>query len=292
MLTLSKLYAQDNTKQIEFKLENDKFVFQDRYYTNGIFIEYKKRLENDFLLNKTDSNRLQLNVMLGNETYNPRDISSLDASRFDRPFAGWLFGRVEVAQIKERSALFLALESGVTGEESLSEGLQIAFHDVLDIEEPTWAEQIGFKVLFNVKLKYIYNWHLSEAHAFQFTTQPTLGTKDIFLSNNIKYVFGKFNAFNNTSVLGIIDGSLTKEFFGFIGFGHKYVVHNTLLQGGITRDETTFTTSPVRNVFKLQAGSTLKVKRNTYKLTYYFNTKETELSSPHAYASLVFARSF
>ncbi len=293
MLLTANLYAQDNNQQIEFRLDNDKFVFDDRYYTSGLFVTYKKQLEIDFLFKKTETNKLQLNLKIGNETYTPTDLSSFDSSRFDRPFAGWFFGSIEVAKIKERSGLFIALEGGITGDESLSGNIQLAFHDFFDLgNRPTWAEQIGFKILFNAKLKYIYSWQLHKKHAFQFETQLTLGTKDIFLSNSAKYVFGKFNAFNNTSALGLIDSSLTKEFFGFIGFGHKYVVHNTLLQGGITRDETTFTSSPTRNIFRLEVGSTLKFKRNTYKLTYFFNSKETALSSSHVYGSVVFARSF
>lgn len=286
-------YSQDRNEQIEFKIDNDKFLFIDRYYTSGLFITYKKQLENDFIFNNIEDNKLQLNLILGNETYTPTDLSSFNSSRFDRPFAGWFYGSIEIVKIKSRSALFLALEGGVTGDASLSGSLQQGFHDLFSLgNRPTWAEQIGFKVLFNFKLKYIYNWQLNKNNVFQIITNPALGTKDIFFSNEVKYVFGKFNVFNKTSGIGAIDNSLNNEFFGFIGLGHKYVIHNTLLQGGITRNETTFTASPTRNVYKLDIGSTLKIKRNTYKLVYSFNTKETRLSSSHGYGSFTYARSF
>ena len=61
-------------QQLEMKISNDKFVFDDKYYTSGIHITYRKDLENNFVFSKEDENRLQLNITAGNETYTPSDL--------------------------------------------------------------------------------------------------------------------------------------------------------------------------------------------------------------------------
>ena len=112
---------------------------------------------------------------------------------------------------------------------------------------------------------------------------PSLGTKDIFLENSVSYFFGKYNALSYSSRNKIIDTTLTNEFFGKIAIAHKWVGHNTILQGGITANETTFTASPIRNIFTLSLGGTLKVKKSTFGLDIVFNTKETAASTGHNY---------
>ena len=287
------LYSQNINEQIEFRLDNDKFFFIDRYYTSGLFIGYKKQLDNDFLFKKKEGEKLQLNLFIGNETYTPTDLSSLDASRFDRPFAGWLFLSAGVNKLRENSLLSWDLEGGITGRASLAGLIQQGFHDLFDLgNRPTWIEEINFKVLFNLKFKYLYNLQLDDKNVFEFQVEPTLGTKDIFIENGVRYTFGKINSFNHSSRIGAIDSSLTNEFYGLLGIAHRYVIHNTILQGGITRNETSFTVSPTRNIFKLEAGAVLKRKRNTFKLILNFNTRESAIATSHRFGSIIYARSF
>ena len=82
-------FSQESRSQIEFILENDKPSSVDKYYTNGLFLSYKRIIEDDFIFKNKEDNRLQLNFVFGNEIYTPTDISSFDTSDFDRPFAGW-----------------------------------------------------------------------------------------------------------------------------------------------------------------------------------------------------------
>lgn len=293
ILFATGIYGQNINEQIEFRFDNDKFFFIDRYYTSGLFIGYKRQLENDFLFKRKEGEKLQLNLSIGNETYTPTDLSSLDASRFDRPFAGWFFLSAEVNKLRENSLVSWGLEGGITGRESLAGVLQQGFHDLFNLgNRPTWIEEIDFRVLFNVKFKYVYNLQLDDRNVFEFQVEPTLGTKDIFIENGVRYTFGKINTFNNSSRIGAIDSSLTNEFYGLFGIAHRYVVHNTILQGGITRNETSFTVSPTRNILKLEAGAVLKRKRNTFKFILNFNTKENAEARSHRFGSIIYARSF
>lgn len=287
-----RLIAQNSNEQLELKVENDKLVLDDKYYTSGFFLTYRKDIDQDFIFKKKETQKIQLNITLGNETYTPTDLQSIDTRDFDRPYAGWLFTKFEVGNIKENSALFLALEAGITGEEALSGSIQTWAHDFLNIDIPTWIQEIEFKFLVNLKAQYILNKRLGKSHALQYRVEPALGTKDIFLSNNVAYTFGRINNFNASSRNNIIDRQNSNEFYGFFNLGHRYVLHNTLLQGSLDFNDQTFTTSSQPHVFQFAFGGVLKWNRNIVGLAYNFNTKETSESSSHAYGSLRYSRNF
>jgi len=69
-------------------------------------------------------------------------------------------------------------------------------------------------------------------------------------------------------------------------------LHNTLIQGSIFTDDPLFTTDITNQILKAEVGAVLQTKRNTFKIVYNFNTRETPLSTSHVYGSLVYARSF
>ncbi|RZN82391.1 MAG: DUF2219 family protein [Winogradskyella sp.] len=292
LLIVFNAFAQNNNEQLELKIENDKLVLVDRYYTSGLFLTYRKDLKNNFILKKAESNKLQLNITLGNETYTPTNLRSIDPRDFDRPYAGWFFVKAEIGKIKVNSAFFIALETGITGEEALSGKIQTWAHEFFNIDVPTWTQEIESKFLINLKARYIWNIPFSKRQAFKYVIEPSLGTKDIYLSNNIEYAFGKLNTFNSSSRNNFIDSTNTNEFFGLISLGHRYVLHNTLIQGSLDYNDKTFTTNHEPHIFELKIGGTLKFKKNTLKLIYNFNTKETPLSSSHSFGTLSFSRNF
>jgi len=224
--------------------------------------------------------------------YTPTDLNSFNPEDFDRPYAGWSFIKLELGKIKQNSALFFGVESGITGEESLSGEIQTRAHEILNIDVPTWEQQIEFKFLVNLKANYIFNKRLGEMHAFKNILDSSLGTKDIFISNTIEYIFGRMNDFNQSSGTNIIDNTDSNEFFGFVSAGYKYVAHNTLIQGSLDFNDTTFTTNRVPSIFQFKFGSTLKFNKSILKLIYNFNTKETPESSSHSYGTLSFSQSF
>jgi hypothetical protein len=286
------IWSQETNQQIEIKVENDKLFLLDRYYTNGLFISYKRHLRHSFLFEKNAENELQLKFTIGNQTYTPKNHSSFNTNDFDRPFAGWFFGALEIGEIKQNAALFLRFETGITGEESLSGKLQTFFHELLKIDNLTWVEEIAYKVLFNINFRYYHGWGLSKKSALLYKLHPSFGTKDVFLENSVYYYFGRFNGLRNSSRLGIIDKTKTNEFYGSVRLGYKYVAHNTLIQGSIFKDDILFTANPTRHIFKLKVEGVYKFNSTTFKLSANFNSKETPTSIFHAYGSIIYSRAF
>lgn len=285
-------FSQNNNEQLELIIENDKLVLVDKYYTSGLFLTYKKDLQNNFIFKKTEDKKLQLNIILGNQTYTPSNLTSIDTRDFDRPYAGWLFVKTEIGKINKNSALFVGFEAGITGEESLSGKLQKWFHRVLNTTNPTWTQEIEHKFLVNLKARYIMSKTIGKSQAFQFIVEPSLGTKDIFIENNLGYTFGRFNTFNQSSRNGFLTRINTNEFFGFINVGYKYVVHNTLIQGSLDFKDSLFTTNKEPHILGFKVGSVLKLKRSTIRFVYNYNTKETPRSSSHSFGSISFSRDF
>lgn len=280
-------------QQLEFAISNDKFVFLDRYYTSGLHITYRKTLKQSLLFLKKADNKLQLNVTIGNETYTPKNLTSFNTRDFDRPYAGWLYGKLEIGRIKQKSALFVALESGITGEESLSGKLQIKIHELLNIDSrPTWVDEIAFKWLFNFKALHVYDFQLSKKESVQNKVSISIGSKDTYFSNEVSYFFGNINQFQNSSRLDLISDNQAKEFFGFISAGYRYVLLNTLIQGSAFNNKDPFTSIATNHIMLLNAGVVLKIKKNLVKLGCYYNTKETPESNSHAYGVLTFGFSF
>lgn len=286
-------FIESQNQQIDLTISNDKFVFIDRYYTSGLHLSYRKGLKQNFIFTKQEDNKLQLNITVGNETYTPTNLNSFDNRNFDRPYAGWLFGKLELGRIKEKSALFFAVESGVTGEESLAGKLQISLHEFFNIDSmPTWADEIAYKWLFNFKASKIYDFQLNNKNSIQNQIRASIGSKDTYIMNDFVYFFGKFNDLQNSSRLNLVDNSQNKEFYGFVSAGYKYVLLNTLIQGSAFSNDDPFTSIATKSIFKLSAGAVLKTKKNIIKLGYYFNTKETPMSTSHAYGALTFGFSF
>ena len=285
--------GQSYNQQIEFIVENDKLVLVDKYYTSGLFITYKKDFEKDFLVRKTKDNILQVNLTLGNETYTPTNLFSTNVADYDRPYAGWFFLKAELANVQDSKALFFGLEGGITGDEALSGKLQNFIHRGLNIDDgTTWTEQIEFKVLVNIKAKYLINKNINKYHAFNYVIESSLGTKDIFIENGLGYYFGRFNNLKSSSRIGIINKTKENEFFGFVNFGYKYVAHNTLIQGGLLHDDVLFTTQKESHILKIKAGAVLSLGRNTFKFIYNFNTNETPKSTNHSYGGISFSCDF
>jgi len=286
------IYAQEYNQQLELSISNDKIADKDYYYTNGVYISYKRVVENNFLSsNKED--KLQYALTIGNEIYTPKNISSSNVRDFDRPYAGWLLGKYELMSINEKNIYIIALETGITGRESFSGRLQTWYHNFFGIDSsPTWTEEIAFKVLFNLKAAYIFNWELNTKNVLNYGITGSLGTKDNFLENDIRYVFGKFNPLKNTSRIGAIGATNSKEFYGYISIAHRYVAHNALIQGSLFRDEVLFTTSIENHLLKLEIGSAIKVKRNIFRIAFIYNSRETPLAASHSYGTITYGINF
>ena len=292
---VQKITAQETEPKnaVSLRHDNDFLLGTDRYYSFGSFIDYRRKIASDFIFEKKENNVLQLNFSLGQQGFTPDELDETVVEVFDYPFSGWLFLSSEVVQATTKNALSLKFQLGVTGDASLAGQLQRWYHDFLNIgDEPTWEAAIPGALLFNLQGRHNFEIPLSKKSNafFNFLTNASVGTKDIFIEEELLFSFGKRNRLSNTSLFNFINS--TREVYGYLGFAYRYVAHNTLIEGSLFNDDAPFTLDANENIFKFRMGVSFRIRSNIIKLEHNFNTEENSLSRNHNYTSFIFERNF
>ncbi len=90
-LSVSGLKAQGFKQQLGFRSDNDSYLAngQDRYYTNGLFINYRKTVNEDRL--KSDLQKKILELELGQKMYNAQSGAIPSIIYVARPITVYLF---------------------------------------------------------------------------------------------------------------------------------------------------------------------------------------------------------
>lgn len=159
------LLAQNmETPYLNLSVENDLFVFKgnatDRYYTNGVRIDYfyqkEKRKFPSSLLLKISDDRNVYGWGLAQDMFTPSRIDIPTVQYNDRPYAGALFAIHSLSsydyikKIKVSSELYL----GVIGPLSLAEETQIWVHRIFNYTKPEgWKNQVPNDIIINYNLQ-------------------------------------------------------------------------------------------------------------------------------------------
>ncbi len=281
-------YAQ-HTKQLLLQVDNDLFAFSDRNYTSGLFIGYQKELSESLIFNKTEKNKLQFSILLGQEIYAPEELDSFIQEKLDRPFAGWLYTNIGITQITTNTNLKISLDIGVTGKYSLAKELQQWYHKLLNIDIPSYAYQIPSELMGNLKANYLKEFLTRPQYSLGYESAISLGTKDIYGEQWGLITLGKKNDFFDSIRSGNI-GSTEKESLLILGIGYRYVAHNALLEGSFLNDNAQFVKKALHNMFLAKMGVIWGNDKNKYEIYGRFNTKETRGVKHHVYVGLKYVR--
>jgi len=230
------------------------------------------------------------------EIYTPSELEETDISKFDRPYAGYLGVNFQHTISSEEWLVDIIYALGVTGPMSGAEWLQNAFHSTAaeDSRQATWQGQIKNGFTANLYVNYIKEWKLApNPFSVYFALSPTtaVGTKDIYLQNDLVFYFGKRNGLKNTIAYNQL-GKLKNEFFFAVRAGYRYVFHDTMLEGNLLGDTSVFLVEPYHNVFIYNVEFYYRVGRNDFKFFYNFLSAETKNTENHMYVTLSLARNF
>ena len=122
--------------------ENDSYIseYQDKYYTNGIFLFYRYLANN----NIPNVNKKIIEFKAGQQIYNPYHGDAYTLALQDRPFAGYLFAEASVNKFyQDESLLKLTAQAGVLGPGSQAAEIQNAYHGWFNFYNPNgWQYQI------------------------------------------------------------------------------------------------------------------------------------------------------
>lgn len=149
---------------INLTVENDLFLFKgdgtDRYYTNGIRLEYfyqkeKRRFLSSLLLQISDDKNIY-SWGLSQNMFTPSRIDIKDIQYDDRPYAGTLFAIHSLSSYDYSKKIKIAseLNMGVIGPLSLADETQIWIHRLINDEKPEgWKNQIPNDIILNYNLR-------------------------------------------------------------------------------------------------------------------------------------------
>ncbi|MEM7026696.1 MAG: lipid A deacylase LpxR family protein [Pseudomonadota bacterium] len=163
--------------------ENDLFASTDRFYTNGIKLNWispelkyfedlsyirnnelfstgLKHLINLLPFHEDSERQRHFSFSLGQKIFTPEDIETRSLIKNDRPYAGWLYGDIGFHSKTRRRLDTFTLQIGLIGDLSLGQEAQDLVHDVRSIDKANgWDNQLknelGFSIIYDQKRRLI-----------------------------------------------------------------------------------------------------------------------------------------
>lgn len=158
--TAAVVLAGDDKSTISYTLENDSFFGTDRYYTQGMRLQYLHRpnqLPNwagkaltNFMTLGMNVENTRMGGSLGQELYTPSNLRRATPILTDRPYAGWLHGSLifrragqfePIPQLEVQDEFEVAV--GVVGPNAFGEEVQTWWHRTAGYTIPRgWDNQL------------------------------------------------------------------------------------------------------------------------------------------------------
>jgi lipid A 3-O-deacylase len=291
-------YGQTYKNEFGFRSDNDSYLAQgsDRYYTNGLFIHFRRALDQQTL--KAGLEKKIYEITAGQEIYNPYSGSAPDPARHDRPFAGYLYagGALSWFHTNER-ILKVSAEIGATGPHSLAEEGQELLHNTVGFYElGGWDYQIKNAVTLNLSAQYTRLLHRSSnlATDFSFEGYANAGTTFSGAGAGILFRAGGLNQLFNSAYTNAVIGNnpktkalVKREVFFYAKPQLNFVAYDATIQGSMfnNNDPVTFGVKPI--VFAQQVGFNFSSQRFTVDFGMIFKTKEVKSTAKaHQYGSI------
>ncbi len=280
-------------KYFRLYYENDYFSTTDKYYTQGINLEYVHPVIGNFftsrLLIRSTSKEVKFGVSLEQEGYTPTSIAHSEILTGDRPFAACLFLKTFsiVNDPTRRERVSSSLSAGVIGPIAGGKAIQETLHRWINYTMPQgWQHQIRNDAILNYQIEY---------------------ERGLFVRENYFSLSGKAGArvgtFNTKAYAGaiIMTGYFDDPFKNFSNRKRKNQVylyvepllnivgHDATLQGGLFNRTSPYTiASNDINRVVFQGNTGLVFKINTVHLEYFqsFLTKEFKTGNSHLWGGI------
>lgn len=215
----------------------------DRYYTNGMRIDYfytkkrKAKFPSSLLLNISDENNNIYGLGIAQFMFTPKNIAVSDIQYNDRPYAGALYAihSLQSANKIKKTKVTSEIRFGVIGPIAFAKETQTWAHNVINYTKPLgWHNQVPNDIILN------YNISI-EKQMLQSSKQILLvglfetysGTVYNAAGAGFMLRVGKFNNyFDDISVPQTTQKSKS-QLYVFMKPVARVVLSNALLQGGL-----------------------------------------------------------
>lgn len=299
------VFGQVRLRNQEVSLQNDNDVYlligQDRYYTNGINVNYRIALPPG---EASGISNTVLDFEVGQRIYN--GISIIDYRRqnkkYDRPFAGYLYLSASGTRfLKADQVVELKVELGQIGSRSYGEDAQKFIHHLFGMYEATgWDTALRNAFGVDLQAKYLKGIYRDQAGAFDLGImgQGALGMNNTNMEVGIPIRAGKLKSYHAST---FTHGHLTearsdddKEWYFVYQPSLARIFYNSTIQGGLGKDD------PIGGLYRIEPwmishriGFSWSNHKVNYGINYIFNSKELKsVFHRHQYGQLFFAYRF
>ncbi|HSF53249.1 MAG TPA: lipid A-modifier LpxR family protein [Algoriphagus sp.] len=300
------LHAQDGRvfHQVQLSHDNDIFKFKDktdRYYTFGLFIEYRTALkENNGLANLTNKLRFlpREKTVFSNELFvKGFTAETAKLSRVpSRPFAGVSGIKSTLSFSSEKKIWTLGTIFGVRGKISGAEWIQDSFHKL--ISSPIfegWRHQLSNKFLYGLHGSFVKPVSFQRRIRGISQSNLTLGNIQIQFEQNLGLQIGIFNEIDQSSLFNNYinrKGSNKNEYYLIASvFGRAIATDATLTSDSLKQE----LVNPL-NKRNLQAGYQVRIVLQTGRIGlnagHTMVSTESNFSESHSYGSIGVSYSF
>lgn len=274
-------FAQQGPRhQFALTNENDNYTlsFQDRYYSNGLFLRYTQAGG----LGKKQNGSITIEA--AQKIFTPYSFNTEYRKTLDRPFTGLLYLRALRTQIKGNRLVQWGLTAGVIGEKAFGKEVQRWHHRTWGLKYPYgWQKQLKTGMGANLEGTMVQPiaqlGNKGFGLRFNSFTQAVAGTLQVQGSSGLQLCVGKTNkvgasALNDTRTCNESSTAST-EWFLFYEPQATAQWYNATLQGTMgQRCQQYFTTKPERMVYQQRLGMVYAPKCWTVLLAYSHKSKE------------------
>lgn len=290
--------AQTYKNEFGFKSDNDSYLAQgsDRYYTNGLFISFRRAMDQGKLKESLEKRTYEISV--GQKMYNPQSGDVPDPAKQDRPFAGYLYAGAAMSWFHTNERILkLSAEIGTTGPNSLAEDGQELLHKTVGFYAlHGWEYQIKNEVALNLSAQYTRLLYRSTNNAtdFSFEGYANAGTTFSGAGAGILFRAGGINQLFNSAYTNAVVGNnpktktlVKREVFFYAKPQLNFVAYDATIQGSIFNNSSpvTFGAKPI--VFAQQLGFNYSSQRFTFDFGMIFKTREVKSTAKaHQYGTI------
>jgi lipid A 3-O-deacylase len=311
--------AQDSTanrlrKELHITVDNDALLFykNDKYYSSGIFIKYRRLISEDRvwfrMLNKNGNlSKAIVSYDFVHKMYTAKDIDEGDESNVDRPYAGLFNANVAMNyHFKNNSTLIFEYDLGLLGPGTRTDDIQIWWHDFLNMKTPRgWQYQINNTIATNLSVLYQKR-ILKAGRSLDFITEQfaQVGTIRNNVRSGLTMRWGKFGSLDNTiytySKLGQVKKKVKdipelerlQEFYFYINATIEHVFYNTTIEGNFVGEPSSFTKDANPWVFHHTWGFGRSGRLFDWRIALVFRSTEVKEASKHKYVGITLVQRF
>jgi len=285
----SQSIAQSYKSEFGLQADNDSFLGQgsDRYYTNGLFINFNTALK----IKDADTAKLKNKILgfeVGQKLYNPQNGHIPGPTYIDRPFAGYLYAELNLNLLyANESNLKLGAQVGVIGPGAAGEEVQTFIHNTFGFYHlDGWEYEIHDGAQLNLSAEYnklLYRQSVIDA---SLTTKAALGNGFtgasaglMFRAGNYNQLYSSVSTQSTVSSLKNVAPLHQHEFFGYYKPAINYVAYDATIQGSLF-NKTVYPYQVIDTkkpfIFSNQVGGAYTTNHWVFDASVIFNTHATE----------------